>query len=219
MLDLEPILLNKLKCCYIERSRDKVISVRNAAACGLCRLQNSIDPDEEVLSQIAINIRHDTNATIRRMYASEILVHTITMKAIIETLKDEEISIRIAMLQNLQDHALIEQLSTELRHAVIHCLEDRNEVIVKAAENVIIKNWCSKNSILLLLSLLDMEKEEVTVRLKLRCSHIGGIATKRHFFIRANKQHYGLHISNPYYVKSAHFAYILLSLLLYSFLL
>ena len=169
ILEFDTALLSKLKCCYIERSHDKVIAVRNAATYGLCRLQNAIDPDKEILSQIAINIRHESNATIRLMYASEIMVHSITMNAIMDTLRDEELSIRVAMLKNLETHTLIEQLSIELRCAIIHCLEDRNEVIVKAAENVIIKNWCTKNSILLLLSLIDLEDDEMTVYLGLIC--------------------------------------------------
>ena len=147
----------------MERSRDKIIAVRNAAALGLCRLQNSIDPDEEVLSYISVNIRCERNITIRQIYASSIMLHAITMASIIETLRDEELFIRVAMLKNLEEHSLIQQMSVELRRAVIHCLEDRNSVIVKAAESVIIKNWASKNSLFLILSLLEIEKDELAV--------------------------------------------------------
>lgn len=163
ILDLENSLHNKLKECYMERSRDKVIAVRSAAATGLCRLQNSLDPDTDVLSFISINLRCERTPAIRQIYASQVMIHPLTLPSIIETLRDEELSIRIAMLHNLEEHSLIQQLSVELRHAIIHCLEDRNEVIVKAAEAIIIKNWASKNPILLLLSMIDLEKEELAV--------------------------------------------------------
>lgn len=147
----------------MERSRDKVIAVRNAAAYGLCRLQNSIDPDEEVLQLVASNIRCEPNTMIRRLYASNILVHSITTHSIVETLRDEELSIRVAMLKNLEDHSVIQDLTLELRLAIIHCLEDRNEIIVKSSENLIIQNWMKKNSIPMVLSLLNIEQEETAV--------------------------------------------------------
>ena len=147
----------------MERSRDKVIAVRTVAASGLCRLQNPIDPDEEVISRIAENIRHEQNSSVRVAYASEIMVHPITSPAIIETLRDEDITVRIARLKNLEEHATIQVLSMDLRLAIVHCLEDRNEVIVKAAEAVIIRNWASNNSLLVLLSLLEVEDNEITV--------------------------------------------------------
>lgn len=163
ILDMESSLLHKLKNCFMERSRDKVIAVRNAAAYGLCRLQNSIDPDEDVLQLVASNIRCESNTIIRRLYASNILIHSTTMHSIVETLRDEELSIRVAMLKNLEDHSVIQDLTLELRLAIIHCLEDRNEIIVKSSENLIIRNWMKKNSIPMVLSLLDIEQDETAV--------------------------------------------------------
>ena len=91
VLDLEVSLLDKLKSCYIERSRDKTIAVRSAAATGLCRLQNPLEPDEEILKLIAENIRCEANVSIRLVYASNIMIHALTTKAIIDTLRDEEL--------------------------------------------------------------------------------------------------------------------------------
>ena len=163
VLDLEISLLDKLKSCFIERSRDKTIAVRNAAASGLCRLQNPLDPDEEILKLIAENIRCESNVSTRLIYASNIMIHPLTTQAIIDTLRDEELTIRIAILKNLDDHSLFHQLSIELKHSIIHCLEDRNDIIIKSAEHIILFNWAQQNSILELLSQLNLENEEIAV--------------------------------------------------------
>lgn len=211
ILDLETSLLNKLKECYMERSRDKVIAVRSAAASGLCRLQNSIDPDEEVLSYIAVNIRCERNSSIRQLYASSIMLHAITMTSIIETLRDEELFIRVAMLKNLEEHSLLQQMSVELRRAVIHCLEDRNSVIVQAAESVIIKNWASKNSLLLILSLIEIESDELAVMLVSRLQ-LGRVAIECGVSARANYENKQIHLSNDPFFKPIDLSHFVLSL-------
>lgn len=156
--------MKKLKLVYIERSRDKVIAVRSAAASGLCSLQNSQSPDQEVLSMISKNIDYESTMSVRRIYAQNILVHPITMESIQRRLHDEDLTVRLDLLHNLEHHSIIQQMSIALRHAVIQCLQDRNEVIVKATESIILNNWAKHNTLYVLLSLIDFENDELMVR-------------------------------------------------------
>ena len=162
-MDLEERLLKKLKQVYIERSRDKIISVRSAAAFGLCSLQNSQTPDTEVLSTLAKNFDFEPTAQIRHIYAEHIFVHPITMESIGRRLRDEDLSVRLSLLQNLEKHSIIQQFSIQLRQSVIHCLQDRNEVIIQATESIILNNWAKHNSLFDLLSLVDVESDELVV--------------------------------------------------------
>lgn len=163
ILDLEERLLKKLKQVYIERSRDKIIAVRSVAALGLCSLQNSQNPDTEVLSILSKNFDFEPTFQIRTIYAEHIFVHPITMESIGRRLRDEDLSVRLSLLQNLEKHSIIQQFSIQLRHSVIHCLQDRNEVIVQATENIIMNNWVKHNSLFTLLSLIDIESDELVV--------------------------------------------------------
>ena len=160
-LDLEERTIKKLKQVYMERSRDKVIAVRSAAAAGLCLLQNPIDPDEDILTLISTNIQFDPVGSIRVVYAERILVHPLTTDAIQSRLRDEDILVRLAILKNLKEHARIQQLPIKLRHAVIYSLQDRNEVVISATEAIFTSNWCVKDSLLVVLSLLDIETTEL----------------------------------------------------------
>lgn len=155
-------LLQKLKSAYAERSRDRVISVRSVAATGLCLLQHLKEVDPALLRTISQNMRYEVNATIRAIYASSILIHPVTMESIVLRLRDDDLAVRVAMLKNLEQSS-IQDLSLPLRHAIIHCLQDRNDVIVKGAERVLV-HWASNNSLLSLLSFIDLDKEETTAR-------------------------------------------------------
>ena len=163
ILDLDERLLKKLKQVYIERSRDKIIAVRSAAAVGLCSLQNSQTPDTEVLTALSKNFDFEPTAQIRSIYAEHIFVHPITMESLGHRLRDEDLSVRLNLLQNLEKHSIIQQFSIQLRQSVIHCLQDRNEVIVQATENIILNNWAKHNSLFSLLSLIDVESDELVV--------------------------------------------------------
>ena len=99
VLDLDERLLKKLKQVYIERSRDKIIAVRSAAALGLCSLQNSQTPDTEVLTTLSKNFDFEPTSQIRGIYAEHIFVHPITMECIGHRLRDEDISVRLNLLQ------------------------------------------------------------------------------------------------------------------------
>lgn len=131
-----------------------------AAATGLCLLQNPLSPDEEVLTLLNKNMLYEPVASIRVLYAEHILVHPLTIDSIAYRLRDEDIMVRLAILKNLKDHALIQQLPIKMRHSILHCLQDRNDVVVKATEALLIDNWCSKNDILIVLSLLAVEEDE-----------------------------------------------------------
>lgn len=159
-LDLEERVIRKLKQVYMERSRDKVIAVRTAAATGLCLLQNPLSPDDEILTLLNKNMLYEPVASIRILYAERILVHPLTAESILSRLRDEDIMVRLAVLKNLKDHALIQQLSIKMRHTILHSLQDRNEVVVRATEAILIDNWCAKNDLLIVLSLLDVEEDE-----------------------------------------------------------
>lgn len=148
---------------FIERSRDKIIAVRSAAAVGLCSLQNSQTPDTEVLTALSKNFDFEPTAQIRSIYAEHIFVHPITMESLGHRLRDEDLSVRLNLLQNLEKHSIIQQFSIQLRQSVIHCLQDRNEVIVQATENIILNNWAKHNSLFSLLSLIDVESDELVV--------------------------------------------------------
>ena len=107
-------------------------------------------------------MRYEVNASIRAIYVSSILIHPVTMESIVLRLRDDDLAVRVAMLKNLE-HSSIQDLSLPLRHAIIHCLQDRNDVIVKGAERVLV-HWASNNSLLSLLSFIDLDKEETTAR-------------------------------------------------------
>ena len=160
-LDLEERTIKKLKQVYMERSRDKVIAVRSAAAAGLCMLQNPIDPDEDILKLVSTNMQYDPVGSIRVIYAERILVHPLTTDSIQSRLRDEDILVRLAILKNLKEHARIQQLPIKLRHEVIYSLQDRNEVVITATEAIFTSNWCVKDSLLVVLSLLDVETTEL----------------------------------------------------------
>lgn len=160
-LDLEERTIKKLKQVYMERSRDKVIAVRSAAATGLCMLQNPIEPDEDILKLVSTNMQYDPVGSIRVIYAERILVHPLTTDSIQSRLRDEDILVRLAILKNLKEHARIQQLSIKLRHEVIYSLQDRNEVVITATEAIFTSNWCVKDSLLVVLSLLDVETTEL----------------------------------------------------------
>ena len=160
-LDLEERTIKKLKQVYMERSRDKVIAVRSAAAAGLCMLQNPIEPDEDILKLVSTNMQYDPVGSIRVIYAERILVHPFTTDSIQSRLRDEDILVRLAILKNLKEHARIQQLSIKLRHEVIYSLQDRNEVVITATEAIFTSNWCVKDSLLVVLSLLDVETTEL----------------------------------------------------------
>ncbi|KAM7458890.1 hypothetical protein BLSTO_00355 [Blastocystis sp. subtype 1] len=134
--EIDDKLLQKLKSAYAERSRDRVISVRSVAATGLCLLQHMKEVDPALLRTISQNMRYEVNASIRAIYASSILIHPVTMESIVLRLRDDDLTVRVAMLKNLE-HSSIQDLSLPLRHATIHCLQDRNDVIVKGAERVL----------------------------------------------------------------------------------
>ena len=160
-LDLEERTIKKLKQVYMERSRDKVIAVRSAAATGLCMLQNPIEPDEDILKLVSTNMQYDPVGSIRVIYAERILVHPLTTDSIQSRLRDEDILVRLAILKNLKEHARIQQLPIKLRHEVIYSLQDRNEVVITATEAIFTSNWCVKDSLLVVLSLLDVETTEL----------------------------------------------------------
>ena len=160
-LDLEERTIKKLKQVYMERSRDKVIAVRSAAAAGLCMLQNPIEPDEDILKLVSTNMQYDPVGSIRVIYAERILVHPFTTDSIQSRLRDEDILVRLAILKNLKEHARIQQLPIKLRHEVIYSLQDRNEVVITATEAIFTSNWCVKDSLLVVLSLLDVETTEL----------------------------------------------------------
>lgn len=160
-LDLEERTIKKLKQVYMERSRDKVIAVRSAAAAGLCMLQNPIEPDEDILKLVSTNMQYDPVGSIRVIYAERILVHPLTTDSIQSRLRDEDILVRLAILKNLKEHARIQQLPIKLRHEVIYSLQDRNEVVITATEAIFTSNWCVKDSLLVVLSLLDVETTEL----------------------------------------------------------
>lgn len=160
-LDLEERTVKKLKQVYMERSRDKVIAVRSAAAAGLCMLQNPIEPDEDILKLVSTNMQYDPVGSIRVIYAERILVHPFTTDSIQSRLRDEDILVRLAILKNLKEHARIQQLPIKLRHEVIYSLQDRNEVVITATEAIFTSNWCVKDSLLVVLSLLDVETTEL----------------------------------------------------------
>ena len=160
-LDLEERTVKKLKQVYMERSRDKVIAVRSAAATGLCMLQNPIEPDEDILKLVSTNMQYDPVGSIRVIYAERILVHPLTTDSIQSRLRDEDILVRLAILKNLKEHARIQQLPIKLRHEVIYSLQDRNEVVITATEAIFTSNWCVKDSLLVVLSLLDVETTEL----------------------------------------------------------
>lgn len=144
----------------MERCYDKVIAVRTAAATGLCFLQNAEDPDEEVLKQLSHHLQFESVSSIRSIYASRIMIHPITTDCLLERLRDEDLFIRLNVIHNIRDHSLVQDLPIKLRHALIYLLQDRNEVIVTATESLLV-SWCERNSILLLLSLLDLEGDEM----------------------------------------------------------
>lgn len=160
-LDLEERTIKKLKQVYMERSRDKVIAVRSAAATGLCMLQNPTEPDEDILKLVSTNMQYDPVGSIRVIYAERILVHPLTTDSIQSRLRDEDILVRLAILKNLKEHARIQQLPIKLRHEVIYSLQDRNEVVITATEAIFTSNWCVKDSLLVVLSLLDVETTEL----------------------------------------------------------
>ena len=159
-MELEERVIKKLKQCYIERCRDKVIAVRSVAAAGLCLLQNADDPDEEVLAELNHNLQFESVSSIRSIYASSIMIHPSTVEGILTRLRDEDIMIRLQLIYNIRDHSLIQHLPIKLRHALIYSLQDRNEVIVKATESLLIA-WCERNNILFLLSLHDLDEDEM----------------------------------------------------------
>ena len=104
-LDLEERTIKKLKQVYMERSRDKVIAVRSAAAAGLCMLQNPIEPDEDILKLVSTNMQYDPVGSIRVIYAERILVHPLTTDSIQSRLRDEDILVRLAIMKNLKVYA------------------------------------------------------------------------------------------------------------------
>lgn len=162
-VDIDEKLLQKISTTYLERSRDKVISVRSAAATGLCLLQHIDESNTTLLKVIAQNMRYEANTAIRHIYASSIRIHPLTMDGILLRMRDDDLTIRLAIIKNLEEHSTVQQLSQPLRHAAVHCLQDRNEVIVKSAESLI-ASWAKQTSLLPLLSLFDLEKEEVIVQ-------------------------------------------------------
>ena len=165
--EVDAKLLQKLKSVYAERSRDRVISVRSVAAKGLCLIQHLKEVDSALLRTMSQNMRCEANAAIRAIYASSILIHPITMESIMLRLRDDDLMVRLAMLKNLEQSS-IQQLSLPLRHAIIHCLQDRNDVIVKGAERVLV-HWAKENSLLSLLSFINLDKEETTVHTQRSC--------------------------------------------------
>ena len=124
-------------------------------------LQNPIEPDEDILKLVSTNMQYDPVGSIRVIYAERILVHPLTTDSIQSRLRDEDILVRLAILKNLKEHARIQQLPIKLRHEVIYSLQDRNEVVITATEAIFTSNWCVKDSLLVVLSLLDVETTEL----------------------------------------------------------
>lgn len=71
----------------------------------------------------------------------------------------------MAILKNLKEHARIQQLPIKLRHEVIYSLQDRNEVVITADRKPSShQDWCVKDSLLVVLSLLDVETNGIAGR-------------------------------------------------------
>lgn len=129
----------------MERSRDKVIAVRTAGSHRLMSSSESVESrwgSTDTIKQEYVDM--EPVASIRVLYDEHILVHPLTIDSIAYRLRDEDIMVRLAILKNLKDHALIQQLPIKMRHSILHCLQDRNDVVVKATEALLIDNWWFK---------------------------------------------------------------------------
>ena len=110
-VDIDEKLLQKISTTYLERSRDKVISVRSAAATGLCLLQHIDESNTTLFKVIAQNMHYEANTAIRLIYASSIRIHPLTMDGILLRMRDDDLTIRLAILKNLEMHSTVQQLS------------------------------------------------------------------------------------------------------------
>ncbi|OAC99558.1 hypothetical protein MUCCIDRAFT_148598 [Mucor lusitanicus CBS 277.49] len=147
MGELDEDLYQELKRHLFEGHIDREASVRAQAVTALCRLQSDteIDPldGQTIHEKLMWSVRHDPSAEVRRLILFNIDVTLDAIPYVVKSIRDPDDTNRrvvyLKTLSNLEDFRL---LSFEERQQVLKWgLNDRSELVRKAATKMFAENW------------------------------------------------------------------------------
>ncbi|CAO3654330.1 unnamed protein product [Mucor fragilis] len=147
MGELDEDLYQELKRHLFEGHIDREASVRAQAVTALCRLQSDSEVDpldgQTIHEKLMWSVRHDPSSEVRRLILFNIDVTSDAIPYIVKSIRDPDDTNRrvvyLKTLSNLEDFRL---LSFEERREVLKWgLNDRSELVRKAATRMFAENW------------------------------------------------------------------------------
>ncbi|KAG1100112.1 hypothetical protein G6F42_017722 [Rhizopus arrhizus] len=147
MGELDEDLYQELKRHLFEGHIDREASVRAQAVTALCRLQSDteIDPldGQTIHEKLMWSVRHDPSSEVRRLILFNIDVTAEAIPYVVKSIRDpDDTNRRVVYLKTLSNLEDFRVLSFEERLQVLKWgLNDRSELVRKAATKMFAENW------------------------------------------------------------------------------
>ena len=156
----------------LDRLRDKLPAVREAAAQACQRLQSVKDARcQQLTAELGRLLQSDTNINVRKSALRNIVVSRETLPHIVSRTRDTNPDVRIIAYRVLREKIPSKSLNREQRKALIfEGLRDRDARVRDACGAMIVNNWLHhcNDDLLAFIELFDIEKHELTVEVALQ---------------------------------------------------
>eukprot|EP01113_Clastostelium_recurvatum_P045930 TRINITY_DN7972_c0_g1_i1.p1 TRINITY_DN7972_c0_g1~~TRINITY_DN7972_c0_g1_i1.p1 ORF type:complete len:582 (-),score=130.28 TRINITY_DN7972_c0_g1_i1:93-1838(-) len=171
-IDIQDNLWDELLEAMTLRTKDKVASTRVQAVGALVRLQDPSSAEDPVTKEYLRLISSDSAKEVRRAVIQYMAVSRVTLPHLLQRTRDTSDDVRRDAFEYMGHKVDIRSLSISQRViTIMNGLQDRSEVVRKAASSMICSSWLVKNKggdVLAFLGALDVHVSEKAAELALK---------------------------------------------------